>query len=79
MSLSRPQQSLLKRARAQAGLGQKTPAFFYPTVGTRDYGLTKGTRAAKKISLAEIGKRFVYAEDKDAQRQALQDDKGVNP
>ncbi len=55
------------------GVSSKPPAFFYLTAGARDYGLTEGTRAAKKISLADIGKRFVYPKDKDAERQALQD------
>src|ERR1035441_2685046 len=55
------------------GTSKKTNPFFYLTAGSRDYGLTSGTRYSQKISLADIGKRFVYAKDKDGERQALQE------
>jgi hypothetical protein len=55
------------------GTSHKSTPFFYLTAGSRDYGLTEGTRYTEKITLAEIGKRFVYAKDKDAERLALQE------
>ncbi len=51
----------------------RSTGFFYLTAGARDYGLTDGTRDAAKIALAEIGRRFVYAGNLDAERAALQD------
>jgi hypothetical protein len=42
------------------GIGAKTGKFFYLTAGSRDYGLTVGTKASKKIELTELGKALVY-------------------
>jgi hypothetical protein len=58
---------------AALGTSHKTTPFFYLTAGSRDYGFTEGTRYMPRISLGEVGKRFVFAKDKDAERQALQD------
>lgn len=55
------------------GKSSKTNAFFYMTAGSRDYGLTEGTRDAEKISLGEIGRRFVYAGNPDQERTSLQE------
>ena len=60
-------------AQAVTGGSYKTTQFFYVTAAARDYGLTEGTRDATKIALAEIGRRFVYAGNPDAEREALQD------
>jgi hypothetical protein len=54
------------------GMSPKTNNFFYLTAGSRDYGLTEGTRYSKEIGLAEIGRAFVYADSKDAEREQLQ-------
>src|ERR1051326_1469586 len=40
----------------------KTPAFFYLTTASRDFGLTVGSREASEISLTELGRRLAYAE-----------------
>ncbi len=36
-------------------------SYFYLTAGSRDYGLTVGTRDTEKISLADLGRDIVYA------------------
>lgn len=38
--------------------------FYYLTASSRDYGLTEGTRDAKKIELDTIGRQIVYASSK---------------
>lgn len=53
--------------------GSKTNAYFYLTAGSRDYGLTEGTRDTEKISIADVGRRFVYAGNPDEERKSLQD------
>lgn len=50
----------------------KTNPFFYLAAGSRDYGLTEGTRDTEKISLTELGRKFVYAGNSDEERLALQ-------
>lgn len=54
------------------GTSPKTNSFFYLTAGSRDYGLTEGTRYSKEIGLGEIGRAFVYADSRDAERDQLQ-------
>ena len=51
----------------------KTNPFFYLTAGSRDYGLTDGTRDTEKIALADTGRKFVYAGNPDEERQSLQE------
>jgi hypothetical protein len=58
---------------AALGTSHKSTPFFYLTAGSRDYGLTEGTRYTAKILLADIGKRFVYAKDREAEKMALQE------
>jgi hypothetical protein len=50
----------------------KTDTFFYLTAGSRDYGFTEGTKYTKEICLAEIGRAFVYADSREAEREQLQ-------
>ena len=50
----------------------KTNPFFYLAAGSRDYGLTEGTRDTDKISLTELGRKFVYAGNSDEERLGLQ-------
>jgi hypothetical protein len=47
----------------------KTNSFYYLTAASRDYGLTVGTREAKQISLAELGKKLVYAPNNVAENE----------
>ncbi|QYG05988.1 hypothetical protein [Janthinobacterium sp. PAMC25594] len=54
------------------GRSEKTSAFFYLAAGARDYGLTDGTRDTEKISIAPIGREFVYAGNRDEERESLQ-------
>jgi len=54
------------------GMSHKTNLFYYLTAGARDYGLTQGTRNAKEIGLAEIGRDFVYADSPEIERDQLQ-------
>jgi hypothetical protein len=55
------------------GVSPKTNAFFYLTASSRDYGLTEGSRDAEKISIADTGKKFTYAGNKEEERQGLQE------
>jgi len=52
------------------GMGAKAPGFFYLTAAARDFGLTRGTRASKQISLTDLGKELVYAPNAEAERDA---------
>lgn len=60
-------------AKAVTGGSYKTTPFFYLTAAARDYGLTDGTRDAAKIALAEIGRRYVYAPNPEAESEALKE------
>ncbi|MCR9217306.1 MAG: hypothetical protein NXI14_08910 [bacterium] len=52
-------------------LGAKGTQFFYLTAGSRDYGLTTGTRDAPKIELTDLGKSVVYPESAAEKSAAL--------
>jgi hypothetical protein len=52
------------------GVSSKTNSFYYLTAASRDYGLTFGTKVTKEISLAELGKKLVYAPDSMAENEA---------
>lgn len=54
------------------GRSEKTKSFFYLAAGARDYGLTEGTRDTEKISLADIGREFVYAGNQNEEKENLQ-------
>jgi hypothetical protein len=60
-------------AQAVTGGSHKVNLFFYLTAAARDYGLTEGTRDATKIALADIGRKYVYAGNLEAEREALQE------
>jgi hypothetical protein len=57
------------------GVGAKTGNYFYLTAGSRDYGLTEGTRDTPKIGLTELGRSAVYPTNPEealrAKRQAF--------
>jgi hypothetical protein len=44
------------------GVSYKTNSFYYISAAARDFGLTDGTRAAKKIALTDFGKKLAYPE-----------------
>jgi nucleoside 2-deoxyribosyltransferase len=50
------------------GRGGKTPAFYYLTSASRDFGLTSGSRDTAEISLTELGRRLAYAETPQEER-----------
>jgi hypothetical protein len=54
--------------RKAIGAGTGGNAYFYLTAGSRDYGLTTGTKGAQKIILAELGREIVYAPDPTVER-----------
>ncbi|MDH4445739.1 MAG: hypothetical protein QE267_11510 [Akkermansiaceae bacterium] len=51
----------------------KTNPFFYLAAGARDYGFTEGTRDTEKISLTDLGRKFVYAGNCEEERLGLQE------
>jgi nucleoside 2-deoxyribosyltransferase len=51
-------------------VGAKTGKFYYLTAGSRDYGLTEGTRDSKRIALTALGRAVVYPPSAQAQMQA---------
>jgi hypothetical protein len=53
-------------------MSSKSNSFYYLTAGSRDYGLTEGTRYSKEIGLAEIGRALIYADSKDVERDQVQ-------
>lgn len=57
------------------GVGAKSPSFFYLSAGSRDYGLTTGTRDTERIALTDLGRSLVYpanpAEGITAKQQAF--------
>ena len=42
------------------GVGAKSGPFFYLSAGSRDYGLTTGTRDTERIALTDLGRSLVY-------------------
>lgn len=50
-------------------IGPKSPKFFYVTAGSRDFGLTTGTRDTPTIALTELGRELVYAPDPDTEQR----------
>jgi hypothetical protein len=55
------------------GKSHKTNSFYYLAAGSRDYGLTEGTRDTEKISIGDTGKKFVYAGNPEEEKNALQE------
>jgi len=51
-------------------VGAKTGKFYYLTAGSRDYGLTEGTRDTKRIALTKLGRAVVYPPSAQAEMQA---------
>ena len=51
-------------------VGAKTGKFYYLTAGSRDYGLTEGTRDSKRIALTKLGRAVVYPPSAQAEMQA---------
>jgi hypothetical protein len=51
-------------------LSRKTPKFFYLVAGSRDYGLTEGTRDSAKISMTPLGRAVVYPQSAELGRAA---------
>lgn len=47
----------------------KTNPFFYQSAGSRDFGLTNGTRDAAEIELTPLGRRLAYAETPEQEQQ----------
>jgi hypothetical protein len=54
---------------AAVGVGAKTPALFYITAASRDFGLTTGTRDSAMIALTDLGREIVYAPSPAAEYQ----------
>jgi hypothetical protein len=54
--------------RKAIGIGMGN-AWFYLTAGSRDYGLTSGTRQSAKISLEDLGRDIVYAPNAEIEQQ----------
>lgn len=54
------------------GKSRKTNSFFYLSSAARDYGLTEGTRETEKIAIADIGHKYAYAANPEAEKDALQ-------
>src|SRR2546423_1627820 len=52
------------------GSGAKSSNFYYISAAARDYGLTEGTRDTAEISLTPLGRRAVYPQSGDEQREA---------
>jgi nucleoside 2-deoxyribosyltransferase len=50
-------------------LSAKGNLFWYMSAASRDFGLTEGTRAAKKIELTSFGRRLVYAANKQEESE----------
>jgi hypothetical protein len=53
--------------RQAIGAGTGGNAWFYLTAGSRDYGLTSGTRDTPKIALEELGRGIVYAPNEESE------------
>ena len=49
--------------------GPRASGFFYLTAAARDFGLTEGTRDSDEISLTDLGRRLVYAENPDQEAE----------
>lgn len=49
-------------AKAVGYPSKKNNRFYYMTAASRDFGLTNGTREAKRISLTEFGRKVAYPE-----------------
>ncbi|HET7589933.1 MAG TPA: hypothetical protein VFK14_07080 [Solirubrobacterales bacterium] len=54
-------------------LGAKSGNFFYLTSSAKQYGLTEGTSRTTEISLTDLGRRAVYPDSPEIERQALKD------
>jgi hypothetical protein len=53
------------------GLGERSGNFFYISAASQAYGLTKGTRETKEISLTELGRQVVYPTSGEQERDGL--------
>jgi hypothetical protein len=51
-------------------VGKKTANFFYITTSSRDFGFTEGTRDTAEISLTDLGKKAVYPQSPEEEKQA---------
>ncbi|WP_225980524.1 hypothetical protein [Micromonospora sp. B006] len=58
---------------AALNLGPKSGNYYYLTNASRDFGLTEGNRDSPAIKLTSLGRRVVYPENQDEERQALLD------
>lgn len=54
------------------GVGGKSGRFFYLTAGSRDYGLTLGTRDTPRIELTPLGRQAVFPSTPQERTEALQ-------
>jgi hypothetical protein len=54
------------------GVGAKSARFFYLTAGSRDYGLTLGTRDTARVELTDLGRQAVYPNTPQQRTEALQ-------
>jgi hypothetical protein len=52
-------------AKAVGFTSKATNKFYYMTAASRDFGLTNGTRGAKKISLTEFGREVAYPQNEE--------------
>jgi hypothetical protein len=54
------------------GLGAKSGNFFYLTSAAKQYGLTEGTSQSAEIALTDLGRRAIYPQSAEDEREALQ-------
>ncbi len=47
--------------------------FFYLTAGSRDYGITFGSRETEKIELSDLGRKLIYPKNPQEESDSIQD------